>query len=308
MLVDVHGHLAPPGERRSGGPPGLHDPEAMIEAKLALGIDLTIIGSPVGAGSMLPGTGAANYRQDAATVRGHNEALAELARRHPAHLRCYAYLDPFGGEAMLRQAADLLAEPEFVGLIVNTSVEGRFLSSPGADDFFALAAETGVPVLLHPPAEPVGTEAILDLGPGLVEHLGRLNDVTMGVAALVCSGRLERHPGLQLIAPGGGAALALLPEKLDLAMAPRPGRGHDGPARRWLPSDSMRRLLVDTSCPNAAQLRANLEVFGPGQLLFGTDAPPLMSELTRMVELVSAVEAGVLSANAARVFGLGVRA
>ncbi|TMR06719.1 amidohydrolase [Nonomuraea turkmeniaca] len=305
MLIDVHGHLAPPGER-AGGPPGLHDPEAMIEAKLALGVEMTIIGSPVGAGSMLPGTGAANYQQDAATVRAHNEALAELARRHPAHLRCYAYLDPFAGEAMLGQAAELLAEPEFVGLIVNTSVEGRFLSSPRADDFFAFAAEAGVPVLLHPPAEPVGTDAVLDLGPGVVEHLARLNDVTMGVAALVCAGRLERHPGLQLIAPGGGGALGMLAEKLDLAMAPRPGREEQAP--RWLPSRSLRRVLVDTSCPNRAQLRANLDFFGADQVLFGTDAPPLMGELERMVGLVSDLEAGALAANAERVFGLGVRA
>ncbi|MEO3811823.1 amidohydrolase family protein [Sphaerisporangium sp. B11E5] len=306
MLIDVHGHLAPRGER-GGGPPGLHDPEAMIEAKLELGIEMTIIGSPVGAGSMLPGTGAANYRQSAGKVRAHNEALAELARRYPDHLRCYAYLDPFGDEAMLGQAAELLGEPEFVGLIVSTSVEGRFLSSPRADDFFAFAAEADVPVLLHPPAEPVGTEAVLDLGPGVVEHLARMNDVTMGVAALVCAGRLEHHPGLRLIAPGGGGALSLLPEKLDLAMAPRPGRGQAEPPG-WLPSRSLRRMLVDSSCPNPAQFRANLEFFGADRVLFGTDAPPLMGELKRMKDLVSEVDDDVLARNAARVFGLGVPA
>ncbi|UBU10965.1 amidohydrolase family protein [Nonomuraea gerenzanensis] len=306
MLIDVHGHLAPPGEK-AGGPPGMHDPEGMIEAKLALGIGMTIIGSPVGAGSMLPGTGAANYRQDAATVRAHNEALAELARRHPAHLRCYAYLDPFAGEAMLAQAAELLAEPEFVGLVVNTSVEGRLLSSPRADDFFAFAAEAGVPVLLHPPAEPVGTDAVLDLGPGLVEHLARFNDVTLGVAAVVCAGRLERHPELRLIAPGGGGALGVLAEKLDLAVAPRPGAAADGRPRP-VPSRSLRRVLVDTSCPNPAQLRANLACFGPEQVLFGTDAPPLMSELKRMTELVADLDPGTLTANAERIFKLGVRA
>ncbi|WP_210159540.1 amidohydrolase family protein [Microbispora oryzae] len=309
MFVDVHGHLAPPNEGR-GGPPGLHDPEAMIEGKLARGIGRTIIGSPVGAGSMLPGTGAANYRQSADQVRAHNEALGELVRAYPGHLRAYAYLDPFGGDKQLQQAAELVAEPEFVGLIVNTSVEGRYLSSPRADDFFAFVAELKVPVLLHPPAEPVGTESILDLGPGVVEHVARLNDVTMGLAALICAGRLARDPDLRLIAPAGGGGLSCLGAKLDLAVAPRPGRETAEPWSRGVrPSDHLRRILVDTSCPSPGQLRQNLEVFGSRNVLFGTDAPPLMSELDSIVGLVSEVVtsdtdlARIARENAERVFG-----
>ncbi|MEV4113916.1 amidohydrolase family protein [Nonomuraea sp. NPDC049695] len=308
MFVDVHGHLAPPNEGR-GGPPGLHDPEGMIEGKLARAIDKTIIGSPVGAGSMLPGTGAGNYQQSADQVRAHNEALGELVRAYPEHLRAYAYLDPFGGDKHLRQAAELLAEPEFVGLIVNTSVEGRYLSSPRADDFFAFVAERRAPVMLHPPAEPVGTGSVLDLGFGMVEHIARLNDVTMGLAALICAGRLARDPKLCLIAPAGGGGLACLGEKLDLAVAPRPGREAAEPwALGVKPSDHLRRILVDTSCPSPGQLRQNLEVFGPRNILFGTDAPPLMSELDAVVGLISGVVtgddlAGIAHENAMRVFG-----
>ncbi|GAA3441451.1 hypothetical protein Pve01_24580 [Planomonospora venezuelensis] len=305
MFVDVHGHLAAPGGE-GFGPPSLFDAEGSIAAKQALGIDLTIIGSPCGAGSMRPGSGAANYAQSADQVRAYNEAIGDLVGRFPGALRAYAYLDPFGGDAMLSQAAELVKDWRFVGLIVNTSVNGEYLDSAAAGDFFAMAAETGVPVLLHPPAEPVGTSSVRH--PGLVEHVARPGDVTMGVAALICAGWLERHPGLRLIAAAGGGGLAGLLEKLDLAVAPRPGAEPSRLASR--PSESLRRIFVETSVPSRVQLRANLEVFGAGNILFGTDAPPLMNSVSRILDAVRSEVTdeeelrGISRGNASRLFAL----
>ncbi len=288
MYIDVHGHFAPLGET-GGGPPSLRDPERALAAKRERGVRLTIIGAPAGPGSMLPREAAGNYRYPADRVRAHNEAMAELVDRYPDSLRAYAYLDPFGGPAMLEQARQLCDEWKFVGLMVNTSVDGRLLTGPEAEDFFAMADEVGVPVLLHPPAVPVGAGP--DLGLGFVEHVVRPCDVTLSVAAIVCAGWLTRYPRLRLIAAAGGGGIAALREKLDLAVAPRPG----GPARAAgevpevePPSRALGRLLVEISCPSLAQLQANLAVFGAGNLLFGTDAPPLMGEVERIADLLDA--------------------
>lgn len=86
MIIDVHGHVSPPGER-GGGPPSLRDPEAAIERKRALGVWLTVIGSPVGAGEMRPLPGVDNYRQSADQVKAHNELMAGHVDRHPDALR-----------------------------------------------------------------------------------------------------------------------------------------------------------------------------------------------------------------------------
>jgi aminocarboxymuconate-semialdehyde decarboxylase len=312
--VDVHAHFAPFGER-GGGPPSLRDPAAALEAKRELGIVLTIIGSPVGPGSMLPPYAAANYRQPVDKVRAHNEAMADLVDRYPSSLRAYAYLNPLGGSGMVEQAAALLKEWQFVGLIVNSSIDGQFLDDPSAEEFFAMAADARAPILLHPPAAPIGTASIGHLG--LVEHIARVCDVTMGVAAIVCGGWLERHPDLRLIAAAGGGGLAHLPEKLDLAMAPRPGAPPDEAGTSRLsaaPSQSLRKILVETSCPSRVQLQANLQTFGPENILFGTDAPPLMSEIKRMVDVVSDASLGaevqdsIAWANAVRLFGLDLTA
>ncbi|MDA2812976.1 amidohydrolase family protein [Nocardiopsis sp. RSe5-2] len=301
MDIDVHGHLSPPGDR--GGPPGLRDPEAAIARKRALGIGTTVIGSPVGAGSMRPAPGEDNHAQTAAQVRRHNEAMLDLVARHPDALRTYAYLDPFGGEAMLAQAQELLREPGCVGLIANTSVNGRYLDAPEAEPFFAMAAEEAVPVLLHPPAVPVGGPSLPDLG--TVEHIGRFCDVTAGVAAIVYAGWLERFPSLVLIASGAGGGLALLGEKLDLAARTPGARGPGGPP----PSEQLRRIRVDTATPSPQALRAAVDFFGADRVLLGTDAPPLLDEAERVTRLLDGLPAGqrdqIGRGNAAALFRLG---
>lgn len=306
MYIDVHGHLAPLGEK-GGGPPSLFDPEAAITAKREFGVAATIIGSPVGPGSMLPGSGVHNYALSVDQVRAHNESMAALVSRYPESLRAYAYLNPFGGDAMLTQAAELLADWQFVGLIVNSSVEGRLLSDPQAGDFFGLVAELGVPVLVHPPAEPIGTSSVGELG--LVENVARPCDVTMGIAALVCAGWLEKYPNLGLIAAAGGGGLAYLSEKLDMATAGRPGQACPG-GLVGKASDSLRKVYVETACPSAVQLTSNLRTFGGERVLLGTDGPPLLDQVEPIVDMLAAsvvderVRQDIGWANAARLFDL----
>ena len=53
MIIDIHGHLSPPeAAERFPMPPSLTDVDGMLAARAEAGIDLTIIGSPVGAGAI----------------------------------------------------------------------------------------------------------------------------------------------------------------------------------------------------------------------------------------------------------------
>jgi predicted TIM-barrel fold metal-dependent hydrolase len=335
--VDIHGHVTSPELfKRFPMPPSLADIDGMIEAKAALGITMTIVGSPVGAGTMVPVPGLDNYDQPAAALDAFHDWLAETVRAHPRHLRAYAYTNPYGGDELLDQAAKRLTQQEFAGLIVNSSIRGEFLDSPRADSFFAMAAEHRVPVLLHPPAEPAGSQALGHLG--LIEHVARPCDVTLGVAAILFAGWLEKYPELRLVVSTGGGALPLLAQKLDLAHAraagppgppgarpgppgppgarpgpPGPPGARPAPLTRK-PSELLRRLYVDTATPSGAALAAAISTFGPGRVLFGTDSPPLSAPLESALAAIGQLPATVASAadkqrilggNATELFQLG---
>ncbi|GAB3434039.1 amidohydrolase family protein [Actinophytocola sediminis] len=302
MIIDVHGHVTPPELlKRFPMPPSLGDIDGMVARKAALGITTTVVGSPVGAGTMLPIPGIDNYAQSADSLASFHDWVGETVREKGGRLAGYVYVNPLEGSASVARAAELLAAPEFVGLIVNSSVRGEFLNDARSDEFFAMAEQTGAPVLLHPPAVPVGADAMKAVG--AIEHVVRPCDITMGVAAILLAGRLQQFPGLKLIAPNAGGALALLAEKLDMAQR---RDNVDGPPI----SQQLRQIYVDTGTPSVTALRAAAEVFGPDRMLFGTDSPPLATPLDAALEAVDALglsevdKSKVLFGNAAELFGL----
>jgi predicted TIM-barrel fold metal-dependent hydrolase len=302
MTIDVHGHVTPPELlKKFPMPPSLGDIDGMVERKAALGITTTVVGSPVGYGTMLPVPGNDNYAQPADSLARFHEWVGETVREKAGALTGYVYANPFSADDVAR-AAEWLREKEFTGIIVNSSVRGEFLNDTRTDDFFAMAEETGAPVLLHPPAVPVAADAMKAVG--AIEHVVRPCDITMGVAAILLAGRLRKFPGLKLIAPNAGGALALLREKLDMAQR---RDNVEGP----LISEQLRMIHVDTATPSLPALKAALEVFGPDRLLFGTDSPPLATPLDAALDMVDALclsEVDVQKIkrdNAAALFGLG---
>jgi aminocarboxymuconate-semialdehyde decarboxylase len=330
VIVDVHGHITHPELfKRYPMPPALADIEGMLDRKSAVGIGLTVVGSPVGFGTMMRVPGLDNYAQPLDQLKSFHDWLAETVREYSPRLAAYAYVDPFGGPEMLEQTAATVRDGGFVGLIVNSSVKGEYLDSERADPFFEMAAELGKPIFLHPPAEPVGSDSLEDFR--LVEQVGRFVDVTVGLAALVFGGRLEQYPQLQFIAATAGGAISLLAGRLDSAYAPRhygggppkgnggggpPGGGGGPPGMRYenkitqKPSTFLANVYVDTANSSVPNHLANLEVMGADHLLFGTDSPPLATPLEDAIGMVEHLPLSpderqqVLEGNARRLFGL----
>ena len=302
MTIDVHGHVTPPELlKKFPMPPSLGDIDGMVERKAALGITTTVVGSPVGYGTMLPVPGNDNYAQPAGELARFHEWVAETVQAKGGALTGYVYANPFSADDVTN-AAKLLSQQEFTGLIVNSSVRGEFLNDPRTDEFFAMSEETGAPVLLHPPAVPVAAAAMKKVG--AIEHVVRPCDITMGVAAILLAGRLQQFPGLKLIAPNAGGALALLREKLDMAQR---RDNVEGPPI----SEQLRLIYVDTATPSLPALKAALEVFGPDRMLFGTDSPPLATPLDAALDMLKALQLSeldkekVLRGNAEALFGTG---
>jgi predicted TIM-barrel fold metal-dependent hydrolase len=322
-IVDVHGHITPPELfARLPMPPSLADIDGMISAKAEVGIETTIVGSPVGVGTMMRIPGWQGDEQTPDVLRGFHDWLATTVSKHAPALAAYAYTNPFGGSALLSYTASAVRDGGFVGLIVNSSVDGRYLDAPECDEFFAMVDELDVPILLHPPAEPVGSGALDDFR--LVESVGRFNDVTTGLASLVWGGRLEQYPRLRVVAGMSGGAISLLADRLDKTFRPAHWQGAGGPPAgagggppggggppRYtdkitdLPSTYLKRIFTDTTSHSPAVLRANVAVMGPGQVMFGTDFPPASTPLNAAIGVVDSL--GLSDDEADAVFGRTAR-
>ncbi len=311
MIVDVHGHVTHPELfKRFPMPPALADIEGMLEQKAQLGIDLTIVGSPVGFGTMMPVPGLDNYAQPIDQLKSFHDWLALTVTEHAGRLAAYAYTNPFGGLELLEQTARTVREGGFVGLIVNSSVQGEYLDSERADDFFEMAAELDLPVFLHPGAEPVGSGSVADFR--LVEQVSRFFDVAVSLATLAVAGRLEQYPNLKLVAATAGGGVSLIHNRIDLAQRSRPPA--DGVIRAEVarsPSEYLRNVYVDTANLNPQIHLANLAFMGPERMLFGTDSPPMSTPLEAAIAMVDDLpisdeeRRNVLEGNARRLFALG---
>lgn len=327
MIVDVHSHLVHPETvRRFPVPSSLGDVDRLLEIKGAAGIDLTVVGSPNGAGTMVPARqGGRTYQQPLDQLLSFHEWLGEIVADHRDRLRAYVYCDPFADQNVLEAVVGLLAHEEFVGLLTNPSGRGEYLDSPKADQFFSMAAEVDVPVMVHSGAEPACCGGIGDYG--LVEMVGRYCDVTLGLAALVLSGRLEAHPTLAIIGTANGGALSVLGSRLDLAWRPRhwedagsraPEGNGSSPLHRQRtespPSELMKRLYVDTTGDSAHAHLANIEVFGAASVLFGTDWPPLPIDHRDKIDAIEQLpiseedRRAIMAGNAQGLFKLDQRA
>jgi len=136
MIIDIHGHITPPELfKRLPMPPSLADIDGMLEQKARAGIDLTIVGSPVGVGTMMRLPGMAKMEQTPEQLRGFHDWLSQTVAKHQGRLKAYAYTNPFGGDKMLQDTAKTVKDGGFVGLIVNTSVDGEYLASERAARF-----------------------------------------------------------------------------------------------------------------------------------------------------------------------------
>src|SRR3989442_15876101 len=83
VIIDVHGHITHPELfKKFPMPPALADIEGMLDRKEQAGIGMTIVGSPVGFGTMMPVPGLDNYAQPLDQLESFHDWLAETVPKH----------------------------------------------------------------------------------------------------------------------------------------------------------------------------------------------------------------------------------
>lgn len=253
---------ASPDEKLPMRPPALD-----ISLKLAemdeQEIDLALISVNI------PGPDLARDPNDADEIaRIGNDALAEAAARHPGRFRGVASLGFGSMDATCRELARCVDDLGFVGLQVFAYVGGkRYIDDPAHEPLWGLLAERGIPLVLHPGPSPSGPHYRDHwLGP----MIGFMFDECLAALRLILGGVLERHPGLRVLLPHGGASLPLFIGRVD-SLSARYRDEQDYITRP--PGEYFARFFTDTVVHSQTALEFALQEMGAARMMFASDAP-----------------------------------
>ena len=263
-------------ERDGDGWQALGTPEAKLPMGAAL-LDLSIKLEEMDAHQIdlalisinIPGPDLAAEPSEADELaRIANDGIAEAVSRHPDRFRGFGGLGFGDIDPSCSEVERCIDDLGFVGLQVFAYVGGkRPLDDPAFEPIWELLAGRGVPLVLHPGPSPSGpVYADYWLGP----MVGFMFDETLAALRLILSGTLERHPGLKVLLPHGGAVLPLLIGRVDRLSGNRPGpRDHISHA----PSHYFERIHTDAVAHSDTALRLALQEMGAGRVMFASDAP-----------------------------------
>jgi aminocarboxymuconate-semialdehyde decarboxylase len=234
--------------------------------------------------------------------RGLNEAAARLAADSGGRIKAMATIamnDPKAAAAELRRAREELG---LVGAEMGTSVGSVQLDAAELDVFFAAAEELEMPVMLHPYIGMVtAPEAGLE-GFHLGNVVGNPTETFIAASRLITGGVFDRHPKLNVLLVHGGGSFPYQLGRLDHAYGVRDDTSS---VARRPPLEYLDRFYFDTVVFDPRSLDFLIELAGPGHVLFGTDLPFDMADVSgrRLAERVDDVIAErVLGGNAAALY------
>ncbi len=277
--------------------PEMFDFPARIRAMDAAGVDIAIV-SLTSPNAYL---GAADLSIEAARVM--NDAFAEAQARWPDRIRWYASL-PWQHADLARAELARAVAAGAVGVMVIANIDGKSLTDPDFAPVWQAIDAAGLPVLVHPSAPP-GVDRLDMATYSLVSSVGFTFDTTLAIARMMADGFFDRHHRLKIIAAHGGGTLPFIAGRLDRCFDQIPAFSAVASEK---PSAYLGRIWLDGVVYTQSALDMCVATVGPDQVLYGSDYPHNIGDMTGCLARVDALggdtAARVRGANAARLFGL----
>jgi predicted TIM-barrel fold metal-dependent hydrolase len=235
----------------------------------AAGVDVQVLSITT------PGTQPLPPGDAVALARDANDFLADAVRRRPDRFAAFATLptsDPDAAAAELERAVNRL---NLVGALVFPRTGETFLDHDRFRPVFEVAAQSRVPLYLHPAVPP---RSIRDAAYGGFDEFTGMILATggwgwhaeAGLAALrlILAGTFDRHPDLQLILGHWGELLVAFADRADLLSA-----ANSGLERRILDYLTGNLNVTAGGVYSHRMLTQALDVLGPDRVMFGADDP-----------------------------------
>ena len=326
MNIDLHSHFFPvealqnPGKYQSRAPkieldkgklsvtsqigsrpglgPGAYDPSARIKALDQMSIDIQAISpSPILLFYWEEPAVAAHFS------RKQNEAIQEIARRHPDRFVGFGSV-PLQSVADSIEIAREAKSMGLKGLEIGNAVGDRPIDDAIFETFFDAAQELDVLLFVHPLEG--GLDADDPLSPILGNVLQFTFRTTLMVERMILKGMFDKYPNLRLCLSHGGGLLAFNIWRLDHSYGLRPELKK---IIRDKPSVYLKKLYFDTIVHSTAALQYLVKVVGADRVVIGTDYPMSMGDFEAVQKVMQldlpAVERKlILGGNAAQALNI----
>jgi aminocarboxymuconate-semialdehyde decarboxylase len=159
------------------------------------------------------------------------------------------------------------------GVAIGGSCEGKELSSPEFDPFWAKAEELQALIFVHPQDSQNATGIKNRVqGNGVLSNvIGNPLETTIFLSHLIMEGTLDKFPNLKICAAHGGGFLPSYDGRIDQGCRVFPKQCTKTIQKQ--PSEYLKKIYVDTIVFNQEAMRHLIAVVGAGQIGLGTDYP-----------------------------------
>jgi aminocarboxymuconate-semialdehyde decarboxylase len=136
----------------------------------------------------------------------YNTTLADTQRDHPGKFYGTALVPLRDTDEALRLVDEAVNQLGLRGINLPAVSNGDLIDVPRLESFYALVAELGVPLIVHP-TDILYREQFPEYDGAVYLTIGRLLDSSLTILRLIFSGIMERHPRLQILHNHAGSLL-----------------------------------------------------------------------------------------------------
>ncbi|MDH3445388.1 MAG: amidohydrolase, partial [Deltaproteobacteria bacterium] len=274
MIIDWHAHVYPPEmarERRWGGVSPLTI-DNLLEAHENAGIDRCVVSNTI---HYLKNK---THEESLAFLRRWNDYGAEIQQKYKDRIVVFTSTIPCGGEPFLKELERAISQNGLQGVLINSSHQGAYPDDDEAKSFFEMVVALGIPTMMHAPSVGFGEERMRDYR--LASSVGRPFDECLSIARMIVRGVFEKYPGMKFVGCHLGGGISEIIGRMDYAYELGDKASGLGGYEPLLitkkPSEYLREISLDTVCYHPPALTCAYQTVGAKQLLFGSDAPPLL--------------------------------
>ncbi len=274
--------------------PAMLDFDMRIKVMDEAGVDIALISLTA------PNVYWGTRQQSAAAARTINDDFAAAEKKYDGRIRWMASLPWQNADdaiAELRRAKGNGA----IGVCTLTNVLGTALTEPQYRPIWREIEAMNLPVFIHPTSPYTDGMGLADYG--MFNSIGFTSESSLCFARMILDGFLDEFPKLNLIACHGGGAFPYLVSRFDILWK----RANAGKIKE-APSTYMRRIHFDAIVYDQKTLNFLVEQVGYDRVLYGSDYPFLIADMTGVLARVDTLPAeqrdAVRSGNALRIFDI----